>query len=153
MKFKIRHAVLIVFTCATVAVVLNREAVEASIESYAQSSIEATLDIPDDPYYGPKPSRSACERDFRAFLKRLLLDYDSAKIEWSETDLKGGAFKIREEYKKCWYTDVRVNSKNKFGAYVGWTNYSFGWNSEKRLSMYSDDGGRTGMMIPPGFID
>jgi hypothetical protein len=141
-KIKPRYAILAAISSATVAVaVVNRGAIGTSFENLAQDAMEASMDLPVDPTYGPEPRFADCKKDAQGYMQNTLLDYDSAKIEWESAELEKGAFEFDDaEYRSIRYLTVLVNAKNKFGAYTGQRRWAFGWEGEDFVGVSIDGG-------------
>ncbi len=73
----------------------------------------------------PAPDASLCgpfPKNYKEivwnWMKGVLLDADSAKIEW-QGDPKPADLGQNGEHLYGWLTEFRVNSRNRFGAYTG----------------------------------
>jgi hypothetical protein len=89
---------------------------------------------------GPEPI--AAEEQIRDWLRYRLKDYDSVRLE-VESPKKGYSTRLTPDRQLFlgWDVVARVNAKNSFGAYAGWTTYHFFFRTGYIAAVYKKETG------------
>jgi hypothetical protein len=80
------------------------------------------------------PTRPNLDPAVRAWLEENLLDFESARIQIVKEPYKGFIPKVRGDWsvskrdqsREYTFHCIKINAKNSYGAYVGWTTYALG---------------------------
>lgn len=101
--------------------------------------------------YGTPISQEDAQARALEFLKRVLKDPDSAKIDWSpvspgwwrEASAHGGGLKFG------YILNANINGKNSYGAYIGYKPYRFMFFNGTLTSAYAEQNLGTGYNSTP----
>lgn len=101
--------------------------------------------------YGTPISQENAQAQALEFLKRVLKDPDSAKIDWSpvspgwwrEAPAHGGSLKFG------YILNGNINGKNSYGAYIGYKPYKFMFFNGTLTSAYAEQNLGTGYNSTP----
>lgn len=101
--------------------------------------------------YGTPISQEDAQERALEFLKRVLKDPDSAKIDWSpvspgwwrEAPVHGGSLKFG------YILNANINGKNSYGAYIGNKPYRFIFFNRTLTSVYAEQELGTGYSSTP----
>ncbi len=101
--------------------------------------------------YGTPISQEDAQSQALEFLKRVLKDPDSAKIDWSpvssgwwrEAPIDGGGLKFG------YILNANINGKNSYGAYIGYKPYRFMFFNGTLTSAYAEQELGTGYNKTP----
>lgn len=89
--------------------------------------------------FGPPPAPDLIERAIPAYFENVLIDPFTAHYQFGtpyKAWLQGGLVQGGGILWEGWAVDVRVNSRNRMGGYVGWTPYHVTFSGDRAVNAF-----------------